>query len=169
MVSEKKIKGLKDKLKALKLIALDVDGVLTDGTIFITSEGIEIKGFNTKDGLGIKLGRENGLKFALISQRKSRAVDLRARELKIDYLFQGVKDKKETLMKIQKELQITKNECAFIGDDVSDLPIREIVSVFCCPKDAVDSVKKESDIVLTKKGGKGAVRELIDIVLSLKG
>lgn len=155
-----------ETIKKIKLLALDVDGVLTNGDIYLDCNGNEIKQFNTKDGLGIELAIENGVEVAIISGRKSKAVELRAEQLGIKYVFQGVSDKKKILKNLQKKLKVAIEETIFIGDDLPDLKLKNEVSLLVCPSDAVVEVKKNADFVLKKKGGKGAVREWIDIMLS---
>lgn len=157
----------RNKIKNLKLLVFDVDGVLSDGNVYLDSKGNELKQFNTKDGLGIDRAIEKGFKIAIISGRKSEAVKRRAKELKIDFVYQGVEDKKKVLKNLQKRLKISKEETSFMGDDLPDLKVKEQVSLFVCPLDAVEEVKKKADIVMSKNGGYGAVREWIDIVLSL--
>jgi len=164
-----KVEGTKrEKIKKLKLLAFDVDGVLTDGNVYLDSQGNEIKQFNTKDGLGIELAIKNGLKIALISGRNSQAVSRRAKELGIKYCFQGVKDKKNVLNSLQKKIKAKREETSFMGDDIPDLKVKNEVALFVCPVDAVKEAKENADIIVKRKGGKGAVREWIDIVLSFK-
>ncbi|MCX7830708.1 MAG: HAD-IIIA family hydrolase [Acidobacteria bacterium] len=167
-MSIKICKDKKDAIKKLKLLAFDVDGVLTDGNIYLDSKGGEIKQFNTKDGLGIELAIKEGIVVALISGRKSNAVRARARELGIKYCFQGVSDKEKILKGLQKKIKATREQTSFMGDDMPDLKVQKEVSVFVCPSDAIEEVKKKADIVTKHKGGNGAVREWIDVVLSLK-
>lgn len=157
----------KEKIKKLKLLAFDVDGVLTDGNVYLDSKGNEIKQFNTKDGLGIELAIKKGIEIALISGRKSKAVSARAKELGIKFCFQGIKDKKKVLNNLQRKIKVKKVETSFMGDDIPDLKVKEEVAMFVCPTDAVKEVKESADIIVKRKGGKGAVREWIDIVLSL--
>jgi len=161
-------KEKKEAIKKLKLLAFDVDGVLTNGNIYLSEDGKEIKQFNTKDGLGIEIARGQGIEIALISGRKSKAVSKRAKELGIKYCFQGVKEKGKVLKKIQKKLKVNKKETSFMGDDLPDLKIKDEVSLFVCPCNATKKVKENSDIITAQKGGEGAVREWIDLVLSLK-
>ena len=126
----------------IKLLALDVDGVLTDGSINIGNEGELFKAFNAKDGLGISASLRHGLQIAIITGRKSEIIHKRAGELGITLLCEGVKDKYAELMRLQQMLKLTKAETAYIGDDLPDICILEKVGLSCCPNDAVDEVKQ---------------------------
>jgi 3-deoxy-D-manno-octulosonate 8-phosphate phosphatase (KDO 8-P phosphatase) len=160
---------LSKKIKRLKLLAFDVDGVLTDGNIYIDGINPEIKQFNTKDGYGIEVALKRGIQVALISGRESKAVSFRAKELGIEFVFQGIKNKKVVLNSLKKKLRFKKEEVSFMGDDIPDLKLKSEVGVFISPSDAIQLVKDNSDYVVSKCGGKGAVREWIDIVLLFKG
>ena len=149
----------------IKLIVLDVDGVLTDGKLLIGSDGNEYKSFNVKDGMGISLARYAGIKFAIITGRKSKAVDIRAKELNIDYVYQGVSNKNEILDNLISLLGIKLEEVCYIGDDINDIPVIQKVGLSFAPSDALDLVKENVTYVTTSKGGEGAVREMIDIIL----
>jgi 3-deoxy-D-manno-octulosonate 8-phosphate phosphatase (KDO 8-P phosphatase) len=161
-------KEMRAKIKKLKFIGFDVDGVLTDGNVYYGTDGSETKQFNTKDGLGIELAIKSGLTVALISGRSSKAVSRRAEELGIVLVKQGVKDKSAVLDSILKKNQIRKSEAAFMGDDLPDLKLKDRVALFACPSDAVIKVRDNADFVAEAKGGKGAVREWIDLVISLR-
>lgn len=160
---------LSKKIKRLKLLAFDVDGVLTDGNIYIDGINPEIKQFNTKDGYGIEVALKSGIQVALISGRESKAVFFRAKELGIEFVFQGIKNKKVVLNSLKKKLRFKREEVSFMGDDIPDLKLKSEVGVFVSPSDAVQLVKDNSDYVVSNCGGKGAVREWIDIVLLFKG
>ncbi|WP_371017756.1 KdsC family phosphatase [Pseudalkalibacillus sp. JSM 102089] len=150
----------------IKLIIFDVDGVLTDGTLLIGSDGTEYKGFNTQDGMGISLARFAGIKTAIITGRKSKAVEKRANELSVDYVFQGIHHKVHCLEEMIQELGITSEEVCYIGDDLNDIPILNLVGFPCSPSNAVELVKSRSNYVSTAAGGKGAVREILDYYLA---
>jgi 3-deoxy-D-manno-octulosonate 8-phosphate phosphatase (KDO 8-P phosphatase) len=165
---EKMKKSLRKKIKMVKFLGFDVDGVLTDGNIYLDADGKEIKQFNTKDGLGIEMAINAGLTVALISGRDSKAVSNRAQDLGIKIVKQGIKDKKTVLAALLRSTSIEKGETAFMGDDLPDLKLKESVAIFVCPSDAVAEVKENADFVTKAKGGKGAVREWVDLVLSLK-
>ncbi|MGE8204584.1 KdsC family phosphatase [Heyndrickxia sp. NPDC080065] len=149
----------------IKLIILDVDGVLTDGKITIGSDGIEMKSFHVKDGMGISLAKYYGIKFAMITGRRSEAVLNRARELKIDYVYQGVSDKKAVFDKLLIDLNLDYCHVCTIGDDLNDLPVIQHSALSFAPHDAVEFVKKNVTYITNAKGGEGAVREMIDFIL----
>jgi 3-deoxy-D-manno-octulosonate 8-phosphate phosphatase (KDO 8-P phosphatase) len=160
---------LENKLKKIKLLLLDVDGVLTDGSIIYNDSGEEIKVFNVKDGLGIRLLIEAGIKVCIITGRKSDALKHRCKNLGIDHIFEGVRDKGSLLDLIFKQTGATYDETAFIGDDLLDLSIMNLVGTPIAVSDAHDSIIKEASIVTTAKGGKGAVREISEAILRAKG
>lgn len=160
---------LENKLKKIKLLLLDVDGVLTDGSIIYHDSGEEIKVFNVRDGLGIRLLIEAGIKVCIITGRKSDALKHRCKNLGIDHIFEGVKDKGSLLDLIFKQTGSTSDETAFIGDDLLDLSIMNLVGTPIAVSDAHDSVINKASIVTTAKGGKGAVREISEAILKAKG
>ncbi len=160
---------LENKLKKIKLLLLDVDGVLTDGSIIYNDSGEEIKVFNVKDGLGIRLLIEAGIQVCIITGRKSDALQHRCKNLGIDHIFQGVRDKGSLLDLIFKQTGAPSDETAFIGDDLLDLSIMNLVGTPIAVSDAHDSVIKKALIVTTAKGGKGAVREISEAILRAKG
>lgn len=155
--------------KSIKLIVLDVDGVLTDGKLYIGSDGVEYKPFHTKDGMGISLAHYAGIKTAIITGRKSEAVSKRAKELKISYVFQGIHDKLPVLQKMMKELDVTLNEVCYMGDDINDLPVMREIGYAVAPNDAVSIVKEHAHFVTNLNGGEGAVREMIESILTSQG
>ena len=156
---------MQDKLSKIKLLALDVDGVLTDGTINISDNGELFKGFNSKDGLGISCALRSGLKVAIITGRKSEIIHKRSAELGITLLCEGVKDKYAELIKLTKELALTKEEVAYRGDDLNDLPAFRAAGFCFAPQDAVTEVVNNADCVVQKDGGRGAVRATIEMIL----
>ena len=160
---------LENKLKKIKLLLLDVDGVLTDGSIIYNDSGEEIKEFNVKDGLGIRLLIEAGIEVCIITGRKSDALKHRCKNLGIDHIFQGVSNKGSLLDLIFKQTGATPEETAFIGDDIPDLSVMSLVKIPIAVSDAHASVKKKALIVTTAKGGKGAVREISEAILKAKG
>ncbi|MTT31526.1 HAD-IIIA family hydrolase [Terrilactibacillus sp. BCM23-1] len=150
----------------IKLIVLDVDGVLTDGKLIIGTNHTELKAFHSQDGMGITLARHAGIQFAIITGRKSDAVRRRAKELSIDYLYEGISDKIQVFENLLNELNISHEEVCFIGDDINDLLILKQVGLACAPKDAVDMVKRNVHYITKRSGGEGAVREVIDRILT---
>ncbi|MCH5322236.1 MAG: HAD-IIIA family hydrolase [Helicobacter sp.] len=149
----------------IELIVLDVDGTMTDGSIIYTQEGSEIKTFNVKDGLGIALWHKLGKKTAIITGRESTILTQRAKELNITILKQGARDKAKILKEVLQELGLKVNQVAIIGDDLNDLPMLREVKYSFAPKDCAKEVKKMVYKVLKAKGGKGAVREMIDFLI----
>ena len=155
--------------KKIKLIAFDVDGVLTDGRISYTSAGDEIKSFNVRDGHAIKILGRTGLSAAIITGRSSTMVDRRAGELGIELVYQGIRDKNVSLDEIVSKLGLSFDEIAYMGDDVVDLPVMTRVGLGCCPADAAEEVLERADLVTAAGGGNGAARELIMFILKSKG
>ena len=150
----------------MKLFVMDVDGTLTDGKIYIGSKGEEFKSFNVKDGYAINnMLHKNGIKTAIITGRESEIVNIRARELNIDYVYQNVKDKLEILKQIAELYNITFEEVAYIGDDLNDFESMKKCGVTGCPADAVDEIKNISNYISKYNGGEGAVRDFIEWII----
>lgn len=158
-------KDLKERLKKIKLLILDVDGVLTDGSIVYSSNGEEIKTFNVHDGYGIEMLRQAGIPVAIITGRISQIVEKRAKDLKIEDLIQGTIDKVPAAETFARKYNITFDEIAFMGDDLFDIPLLQKVGFSCAPRNARKEVKRIVHYVTKKEGGKGAVREVIDMIL----
>lgn len=157
---------LRDKLKKIKLLILDVDGVMTDGGMYYTESGDQLKKYNTKDGMAILKIQEKGIQCGIISSAFTDKMVLnRAEVLRIKHVYVGREPKLGVLEKWCKELNINMNEVAMIGDDINDLELIKKVGFSACPKDAVQEVKKEATIVLSNNGGRGVVREFIDNIL----
>ena len=157
------------RARQIQLVAMDVDGVLTTGEITYTSSGEEIKAFNVKDGLGISLAHRAGLKTAIITARQSPMVDRRARELAITDTLQHQKDKRAGVELLAEKYGLGLHEIAYMGDDLPDLTALEVVGLACCPADAVALVQQACHFVSQHGGGRGAVRELIDMILVARG
>ena len=153
----------------IKLVLLDVDGTLTDGGIYRGNNGEELKRFNVKDGYAIVNTQKLGIEFGIITGRKSELVEIRAKELKIKYLYQGISEKTVILEEIMKKDGLSKEEIAYMGDDLNDLLIMKQVGLSGTPKDAVDEVIQITDFVSKKNGGSGAVREFIEHILKKDG
>lgn len=153
----------------VKLLILDVDGVLTDGTISYDPWGREVKFFNTKDGYGIVRALREGIVVAVVSGRYSWQVEKRCRELGVEELYQGVSDKMEVYRKLKEKYSLDDEQVAAMGDDLPDLPLLKAVGVSGAPADAVPQVKVVVDFVSRREGGRGAVREFIDYLLSREG
>lgn len=154
-----------EKARKIKLLLMDVDGVLTNGGIIIDSRGVESKVFDVKDGHGLKLLMRAGVEVGIISGRESPVVALRAKELGISILHQKVLKKVEVLEKILAERGLKDDEVAYIGDDVVDLPILIRVGLAVAVADAMPEVKERADYITSRPGGRGAVRELAELLL----
>lgn len=161
-------KKLRERLQQIRAILMDVDGVLTDGRIIYSSDGLEIKRFDVKDGYGIALAREKGFHLGIITGRASDIVLRRAAELGIDDIYQGVIDKTKPFEEFKKKHGLADRQVAFIGDDVLDLPVLKCVGFSAAPKNAHPSVKMAVHYVAAKSGGNGAVREIIDLIFSAR-
>lgn len=152
-------------LKAkIKLIAFDVDGVLTNGQITYTDSGEEIKSFNAKDGQGMAMLRKANFITAIITARKSSIIERRAQDLDICKVYQGSKNKLEAMEELLNTYSVSFEEVAYVGDDLPDVKVLEKVGLACCPADAVDEVKKVCHLITRKNGGQGAVREITDLI-----
>ncbi|MBE9531682.1 MAG: HAD-IIIA family hydrolase [Proteobacteria bacterium] len=161
--------NLREKIKRVKLLILDVDGILTDGSINYTDDGREFKSFDVKDGHGIKLLMRGGIDVALITARESNVVAIRAKDLGITDVFQGKKEKLSTFEDIVANKGLEVESVAYIGDDLIDLPVLRRVGLSASVSDAVSEVKEVVDYVTDKPGGRGAVRELTDMILKVQG
>lgn len=153
------------RARAIRLLCLDVDGVLTDGSVILGNNGEELKAFNIKDGFGIRALQKFGIEIALITGRQSVLVERRALELKIKHVYQGNSDKRGAYATLLAQLQLSPNQTAHVGDDYPDLPLFEQVGLAVAPADAHDTVKECAHWVTQRNGGQGAVRELCDLIL----
>jgi 3-deoxy-D-manno-octulosonate 8-phosphate phosphatase (KDO 8-P phosphatase) len=160
---------LKEKVEKIKMLISDVDGVLTDGTIYKSSTGEELKQFNVTDGSGVAMARAADLKIALISGRYSKSTDLRAKELKIKDLYNGVLDKLKPYTELKKKYKLKDENIAYLGDDIIDLPVMEKVAVPIAVANAVGIIKDISVHITAKNGGDGAFREAIDWIITNQG
>jgi len=160
---------LTGRAQRIKLLLMDCDGVLTDGRLWLTPDGDEQKAFHARDGQGISLLHRAGLQTGIITGRTSSAVDRRAQDLKMSYVRQYAKDKIKALEEILAEAGVTKDECAYIGDDVADIPVMHRVGFAVAVSDAVAETKQAAHYVTALKGGQGAVREVCDLVLKAQG
>lgn len=157
------------KLAKIKLLLLDVDGVLTDGRIIYDGQGNELKAFDVKDGHGLKLLQRAGISVGIITGRSSQVVSRRAAELGIDILYQGALSKLEPYLEILAQQGLTDEQVAYVGDDVVDLPILRRVGFSAAVADAIAEVLPLVDYVTSKPGGRGAVREICDLLLKASG
>lgn len=157
------------RAQALRLMAFDVDGVMTDGTIFYTDEGTELKAFNALDGAGLKMLERAGITVAIITGRRAACVEARARNLGIERLYQGIHDKVARLNELLSELGITAGQAGYMGDDVMDLGAMALCGFSAAPANAHDSVLQRALLVTRRSGGQGAVREVCDYILAAQG
>ena len=155
-----------DKLVKIRLVAFDVDGVFTDGRFYLSNAGVESKAFFTQDGFGVRQLLATGIDVVVISGRKSEAVEKRMSELGVTHVIQGCGDKVAALDRIIADLGITPAECAYVGDDIPDLPLLNHVGVSVAVANAVSELRQQCDISTSAAGGHGAVREVCDLVLA---
>lgn len=158
-----------NRLKDIKLVVCDVDGVLTDGGLYYDPDGLVSKRFDVHDGIAVRMLQHSGITLAFISGGKSGATVSRAQDLDIKYCYVNVKDKTKILKQLCSDLNILFSETAFIGDDLNDLPVKFIPVFLAVPSDAVKALKTKADWVLSSSGGHGAFRELSDAILASKG
>jgi 3-deoxy-D-manno-octulosonate 8-phosphate phosphatase (KDO 8-P phosphatase) len=156
---------MREKISKIKMILMDVDGVLTNGEIIYSSSGDELKMFHVQDGMGITLARMAGLKTGIVTGRMSALVERRAHELNIDVVSQGNFKKLPEYERIKRDFELKDEEICYIGDDVLDIPILKRVGFSVAVANARDEVKAICDYVTVAEGGKGAVREVIDRIL----
>jgi 3-deoxy-D-manno-octulosonate 8-phosphate phosphatase (KDO 8-P phosphatase) len=160
---------LPDLCRRVELILSDVDGVLTDGGIWYDNQGVELKAFHIRDGLGIKLWQRAGFSFGLLTARTSHIVKVRAQELGINLVRQGFENKLPAAQDILRELRLDPEQACYIGDDLTDLPVIRHVGLGVAVADAVAEVRSAAAYITKSPGGRGAVRELIELVLKAKG
>ena len=160
---------LKEIAKKIKIVAFDVDGVMTDGSLTFLEDGREIKTYNAKDGLGVVMLSRAGLVTSIITARDNNAVKLRAEMINIKELYMGQKNKLSALNDLAEKYSLSSDEIAYMGDDLPDICVLDKVGLSCCPNDAVKSVKEKCKFISLYNGGRGAVRELCDFILDSKG
>jgi 3-deoxy-D-manno-octulosonate 8-phosphate phosphatase (KDO 8-P phosphatase) len=158
-----------EKARNVKLLILDVDGVLTDGRIVIDDRGVETKCFDVRDGHGIKMLKRANIDVAIITGRESDVVSHRARELGIDSVYQNIHNKLEVYEAILEEKGLKDGEVGFVGDDLVDLPLLRRVGFAAVVADGVEELKPYADYVSRNRGGRGAVREVIELILKAQG
>lgn len=159
---------LRNELKTIKLLSLDVDGVLTDGGLYYTDDGHQMRKFNVKDGMGIVAALAAGVEVCIITASKADVIIKRARDLGVTHVFAAVQDKMQTLNMLCDMLSIDLNDVAHIGDDVNDLPVLEAVGLPITVADGVLEVQQVVAYVTQREGGKGAVREICDLLVAAK-
>jgi len=157
------------RAKRIKVLLMDCDGVLTDGSLWLMEDYDEQKSFHAHDGQGISLLHRAGLRTGIISGRKSSAVDRRAHDLKIAFVHQYAKDKVKALDEIMASAGVSSEECAYIGDDLADIPPMRRVGLAVAVADAAHETKQVAHYVTTLKGGRGAVREVAELIVKAQG
>lgn len=158
-----------DRASRIRLVLLDSDGVLTDGRIIVSSDGSETRSFDVRDGFGIRMGQSAGLSFGVISGRESRALTARAQELNFDEVHQGVHDKLGLVREILDRRGLEPQTVCFMGDDLIDIQAMRYCGLAVAPADAVDHVRDVAHHVTESQGGRGAVREVVDMLLRAAG
>src|SRR6266571_1183327 len=160
--------ALRDRLRLVRMVAMDVDGVLTDAGMYYSESGDELKKFHVRDGMGIKLLQTAGLVTAFITREKTTIVERRGQRLAVPEVLQGVDDKLAALTTLAKKYGLSLDQVAYIGDDVNDLEALRAVGFAAAPADAMTYVLKAVHYVCKKKGGEGAVREIADLILAAR-
>ncbi|PIU42021.1 MAG: hypothetical protein COS99_02205 [Candidatus Omnitrophica bacterium CG07_land_8_20_14_0_80_42_15] len=158
-----------ERAKKIKLLITDVDGILTDGRIVYGNYGDELKFFDVQDGLGLALLKRADIKVAIITAKKSKVVKMRARELGISALYQNCRDKLKVFNKLVKKYRITPEEVCFIGDDLIDISPLKRAGLAVSVPNAVEEARSSAHLITTRKGGRGAVREVCDLILKSSG
>ena len=162
-------KNAKARASRIKLMAFDVDGVLTDGTLYYADDGSEMKAFNTQDGAGINLLQRAGIQVAILTGRNAPCVEKRMQNLKVELLFQGVKNKQETMQGLLAQQGLSSDEAGFMGDDLIDLQVMASCGFSAAPSDAHHLARQHARLVSSKPGGRGAVREVCEFILEAQG
>jgi len=153
------------KCEQIKLVLTDVDGVLTDGRVIFDNQGVEAKEFNIRDGQGIRLWQQSGGQLGIVTGRSSQVVKLRAAELDVDIVRQGVKNKLQVVRSICEELSLTLEQVCYLGDDLPDWAVIKHVGFGVAVSDAVEELKQDADYVTSLNGGHGAMREVVELLL----
>jgi 3-deoxy-D-manno-octulosonate 8-phosphate phosphatase (KDO 8-P phosphatase) len=161
--------SIERRASRIKLLLMDCDGVLTDGRLWLTETGGEQKSFNTHDGLGLSLLHRAGIKSGIISGRNSAAVTRRAAELGVEFVRQGSLDKIAVFEQLLREAELTDNEVAFVGDDLPDIPLMNRVELAVAVADAMPETSAAAHYVTRARGGRGAVREVVELILKSQG
>jgi len=160
---------VRERARKIKLVAMDVDGVLTDAGMYYTESGDELKKFNTRDGMGVALVRQAGMKTAILTRESTELVRRRGAKMRIDHVFIGITDKLTQMKALLEELGLTLDQVAYIGDDVNDYELMCHVGLAAAVRDASRFPKSVAHLITEAKGGEGAVRELCEIILEAQG
>jgi 3-deoxy-D-manno-octulosonate 8-phosphate phosphatase (KDO 8-P phosphatase) len=161
--------ALAERARAIRLLVLDVDGVLTDGTLYFSHGGEQLKAFHIQDGLGIKLLRASGVEVAIVTGRRSQALEQRARELGVERLFQGADDKLTAFSSLLAAQQLQPAQTACMGDDLPDLPLLTRCGLAVAVPDAPEAVRARAHYVTRRAAGRGAVREVCELLMQVQG
>lgn len=160
---------LAQRIQPIRLIAFDVDGILTDGGLYLSDSGEEFKRFNSLDGHGLKMLKASGVELAIITGRTSRCVEIRAKNLGISHVYQGVEKKWDAMQDLLSKLGLTPEVAAFMGDDVVDLPAMRRVGLALTVPQAPSAVHEHAHYTTKREGGNGAVREVCELIMSIQG
>jgi len=160
--------ALRVKLRRIKLVITDADGVLTDGGMYYSKNGEELKKFNTKDGMAVELLNKANIGTIIVTREKSETVQQRGKKIKVLETIIGIHEKEKLLESICRKYKVLPDEVVYVGDDVNDLFIMKMVGVSCAPMDSVEAIKKIADYTCKKKGGEGVLREVSEIIFSCK-
>jgi len=158
-----------NQARSIRLAAFDIDGIMTDGGLYLADSGEEFKRFNSLDGHGLKMLKASGVELAIITGRTSRCVELRAKNLGITHLFQGVENKLEAMQSLLRKLDISADVAAYMGDDVVDLPVMRRMALALTVPEAPQLVRDHAHYVTRRNGGNGAVREVCELIMSAQG
>jgi 3-deoxy-D-manno-octulosonate 8-phosphate phosphatase (KDO 8-P phosphatase) len=158
-----------ERLKTIRLVAMDVDGTYTDGQIYYDSAGEVIKGFHAHDGFALELLRMSGIRRGFITGRKDKATRARATYLGVDFILDSVGNKREAMESLQAQYDIPREACLFIGDDINDIPAFEASGLCVAVANATEEVKSRADFITVRSGGTGAVREVVEMIMVSKG
>ncbi|HRP02133.1 MAG TPA: HAD-IIIA family hydrolase [Candidatus Kapabacteria bacterium] len=154
-----------EKLKKIKILAMDVDGTMTDGAMYYSRDGESLKRFSTRDGMGITLIHKAGIKSIMITSENSEIAKSRATKLNIEFVYLGTKDKSSDIINFCKKNNYTLDEICYIGDDINDELVMKLCGFSACPSDSVDIILQTADYICKNKGGNGAIRELCEMIL----
>lgn len=160
---------LQERASRITVVIMDVDGTLTDGAMYYGPQGEALKRFSTRDGMGVTLLRRAGIELAIITSEDTPIVTTRAAKLKIPHVFMGSHDKSATFHSLCRQLSLSPDSIAYIGDDVNDLHVMGLCGLAACPSDAVTVIKEQAHYVAQATGGNGAVREIAEMILQAQG
>ena len=161
--------NIEDKCKKIKIVITDVDGVLTDGGMYYTKDGDVMKRFHTRDGMGVSLLRKNKISTIIVTKESTPIIREWAKKMKVIKLYDGVEQKEQIIESVCSEFKVKSEELAYIGDDVNDIVLLSKIGFSAVPRDAISDAKKIADYICKTDGGKGALREIADLILASQG